>query len=320
MPKTLDFPFQLGDPVEHRGIVVAPLFPARDPAPRYMTLDEALPHGLAIAETSRRRLGARARGPQPARRQRAALRRRGARRRQAEPDPQRDRAGRRRARSSRSPSPASRRAAGRHARPPSTRPATSRTPTCAAARRRCSPHSRSPAGSRRARCGTRCAPRPSAWASTPPPAPTSDTFEAHRARLAELEHAFPLQPGQCGALLALGDNLCLDWVSRPDAFVQLWPKLRRGYLLDALEALDRPRTAATDRRIRRPVTAADRRRQPSAGLGEDIRLRGTERDRLRARARRRAAATLGVHQRRGRRPSIRPNRAAERTEVRSGKS
>jgi hypothetical protein len=104
----------------------------------------------------------------------------------------------------------------------------------------------------------------------------SDTFQAHGARLLELEQAFPLEPGQCGALLALGDSLCLDWVSRPDAFVQLWPKLRRGYLLDALEALDRPATtgAAIDEFIGR-VTSAAAGRQPSAGLGKDIRLRST---------------------------------------------
>jgi len=44
--------FQLGDPVEHRGIVITPLFPARDPVAGYITLDEALPRGLQISETS----------------------------------------------------------------------------------------------------------------------------------------------------------------------------------------------------------------------------------------------------------------------------
>src|SRR6185436_14593807 len=48
---TLDT-FQLGEPVEHRGIVVTPLFPRRDPAADYITLDEALPRGLRITETS----------------------------------------------------------------------------------------------------------------------------------------------------------------------------------------------------------------------------------------------------------------------------
>ena len=60
--------FQLGEPVEHRGIVVAPLFPTVDPVAAYITLDEALPPGLRITETVRRGLGARARRRQPTRR------------------------------------------------------------------------------------------------------------------------------------------------------------------------------------------------------------------------------------------------------------
>ena len=48
---TLDT-FQLGTPVEHRGIVITPLFPRRDPVASYITLDEALPRGLRITETS----------------------------------------------------------------------------------------------------------------------------------------------------------------------------------------------------------------------------------------------------------------------------
>jgi len=34
-------------------------------------------------------------------------------------------------------------------------------------------------------------------------------------------------------LLALGEDLCLDYVSQPEAFSRLYPKLRAGYLLDA---------------------------------------------------------------------------------------
>jgi hypothetical protein len=102
-----------------------------------------------------------------------------------------------------------------------------------------------------------------------------DTFEAYGDRLRVLEDAFPLQLGQCGAVLAIGDDLCLDIVSRPDAFSLLWPKLRAGYLLDALERLDRRATsveriaAFADTVGDAPVTHG-----PSAGLGEDLRLRG----------------------------------------------
>ncbi len=74
-------------------------------------------------------------------------------------------------------------------------------------------------------------------------------------------------------MLALGDSLCLDYVSRPDAFARLYPRLLRGYLLDALERLDRPRgdgiAAFVD-----AVAEAQTTRRPSAGLGEDVRLEG----------------------------------------------
>ena len=48
----IDTVFQLGEAVEHRGIVVTPLFPRRDPVTAYITLDEAVPHGLRVTETS----------------------------------------------------------------------------------------------------------------------------------------------------------------------------------------------------------------------------------------------------------------------------
>jgi len=43
---------QIDDAVEHRGIVIAPLFPRQDPVAAYLTLDEALTIGLRIRETS----------------------------------------------------------------------------------------------------------------------------------------------------------------------------------------------------------------------------------------------------------------------------
>lgn len=43
---------QVDEPMEHRGIVVAPLFPRRDPVAAYVTLDKALACGLRIRETS----------------------------------------------------------------------------------------------------------------------------------------------------------------------------------------------------------------------------------------------------------------------------
>ncbi len=103
----------------------------------------------------------------------------------------------------------------------------------------------------------------------------SDVFRSRGDELALLERAFPLHPGQSGAVLALGDDLCLDFVSRPDAFARLYPKLLTGYMLDALERLDgKPTTIERLRAFVEATEAAATARQPSPGLGEDVRLSG----------------------------------------------
>ncbi len=103
---------------------------------------------------------------------------------------------------------------------------------------------------------------------------SSDLYRAYERDLRALEDAFPAQPGQCGAALGIGSDLCLDLVSRPDAFARLWPKLRAGYLLDVLERLDRkPTSPALIEGLLGDAGRAELSRQPSAGLGEDVRLR-----------------------------------------------
>ena len=99
------------------------------------------------------------------------------------------------------------------------------------------------------------------------PTPTARASDA----LAALRGAFPLQHGQSGALLAIDDQLCLDYVSQPAAFARLYPKLLDGYLLDALGRLDRePRDGLGE--FLDAVEAAPRSHGPSAGLGDDLRL------------------------------------------------
>jgi hypothetical protein len=102
--------------------------------------------------------------------------------------------------------------------------------------------------------------------------PTGAQADIYRARPTpdDLRDAFPLVPGQSGALLALGDKVCLDYVSRPDAFARLYPKLLAGYLLDA-HAHTGDKRANIDAFLERTL-AAPRSRRPSAGLGEDVRL------------------------------------------------
>jgi hypothetical protein len=41
---------QIGEPVEHRGIVISPLFPRKTPDAAYVTLEEALPLGFRVTE------------------------------------------------------------------------------------------------------------------------------------------------------------------------------------------------------------------------------------------------------------------------------
>ena len=306
--------FQLGEPVEHRGIVVTPLFPTVDPVAAYITLDEALPRGLRITETSDAGSVPELAVVNPLERERPPLRRRGARRREAEPDPQRDRARRRRLEA---------------ADPGLVRRAGPLVALLALLRRGVAHLPRAPAPPQGARCLAATAARAgrraerglgrdrreaaAACGVDSPTAANRDTFDAYADRLRELEDAFPLQPGQCGAVLAIGDDLCLDAVSRPDVFARLWPKLRAGYLLDALEG-----STAGPRRERIAGfldEVAERRRHPRA-LGRARRGRPPARhgrDRLRPRARRRAHPAQCLHVRGERRsPCLRAHRAAER--------
>jgi hypothetical protein len=273
MSQTLTHPFQLGNPAQSRGIVVVPLFPTRDPACAYLTLDEALPQGFAISETSLS-------GSVPELAVRNPLDSKvllydgeelvGAKQNRilnltvlvgakttVEIPVTCVEEGRWSARSA--VFGAAAHISHAHLRRRKAEMLAARPLARGVAQGEVWDEVRSKAARMGVESHTHA---------------NSDTFEAYGSRLLELEHAFPIQPGQCGALLALGDNLCLDWVSRPDAFVRLWPKLRRGYLLDALEALDKPATPQTtiDAFVAQ-VAASPITRQPSAGLGDDLRLR-----------------------------------------------
>jgi hypothetical protein len=271
----IDTTIQLGEPVEHRGVVIAPLFPRRRPRARYVTLEEALPLGFQVTEVD-------AAGSVPellalnpldtdvllydgeellgAKQNRilnvsVLVPARGETR-----------------------IPVSCVEAGRwHA----------RSATFAAA-----PHTAYP--ELRRRKAERLSAEPLAlgvaqadvWQAVAAKAgrhgvhsPTSaqaDIFEARARDRDSLRTAFPLAAGQCGALLALGgERLCLDHVSRPDAFARLYPKLLEGYLLDASERLDgTPAGAESLDSFLRGLDSAVRSTRPSAGRGDDVRLRG----------------------------------------------
>ena len=273
---TLDT-FQLGEPVEHRGIVVAPLFPRHDPVATYITLDEALPRGLRITETSDS-------GDVPelfvenptgtdvllydgeelvgAKQNRilnvSVIVGAGA--------------------GAKLPIPVSCVEQGRWSRRSDVFGSAKHISHSHLRRRKAETLAAQPLarGVAQGQVWDEVREKQSRMGVRSETAANRDTFEAHGARLRALEQAFAVAPGQCGAVLGLGDDLCLDAVSRPDAFALLWPKLRAGYLLDALERLDGRATSVE--RVSAFVAEIGEARVtqgPSAGLGEDLRLRGT---------------------------------------------
>lgn len=103
----------------------------------------------------------------------------------------------------------------------------------------------------------------------------ADIFKARERDLRSLRQRFALEPGQSGAMFAVGDRVCLDYVSQPDAFARLYPKLLDGYLLDAIEWRDNESAEYASFAAHYLATQeAPRSRRPSAGLGQDVRLRG----------------------------------------------
>ena len=267
----LETTIQIGDPVAHRGIAIAPLFPRQQPRAAYVTLEEAVPLGLRVTEVD-------AAGSVPELRIANPL------------DSSvllydgEELLGAKQNRilnvsvlvpaASAATVPVSCVEEGRwHARSVTFAPA----PHAAypelrrrkAERLGAAPLARGVAQSevwdavraKAARFGVDSATRAQA-----------DIYRSRELELAELRREFPLHPGQSGALLTLGGGSCLDYVSRPDAFGRLYGKLLDGYLLDALEGFD-GKAADADRFVA-SLDGAVRSRGPSAGLGEDVRLRG----------------------------------------------
>ena len=270
---TIDTTIQLGDAVEHRGVVLAPLFPRRSPGARYVTLEEALGLGFRVTEVD-------AAGSVPellvvnpldtdvllydgeellGAKQNRILNvtvLAGAREETRIPVSCVEE-GRWHARSAAF-------AAAPHTAYPDLR------------RRKAERLSAAPLelGAAQAAVWDAVAEKAGRHGVHSPTRAQSDIFEAQERGLRELRSAFPLVPGQCGAVFALGESVALDYVSRPDAFARLYPKLLDGYLLDALERLDgKPARAVALDGFVTALSGAVRSTQPSAGRGDDVRLR-----------------------------------------------
>jgi hypothetical protein len=266
--------FQLGEPKQHRGIVICPIFPRRDPVAAYLTLDEALPKGLRITETSES-------GSVPELVVENPLDARvllydgeelvGAKQNRILNVSVLVEA------KSRLTVPVSCVEQGRWSRRSASFDAGGHVSHAQLRRRKAEAQAAQPLA--------RGISQGEVWEAVEEKAmrmrvssrtgASSDIYHAYDRDLRALEGAFPALPGQCGAILGIGHDTCLDLVSRPDAFARLWPKLRAGYLLDALERLDGPATPRGElEALVSAASEADWSRQRSAGLGEDVRLRG----------------------------------------------
>ena len=265
---------QLGEPVEHGGIVIVPLFPRRSPVAEYLTLDEAFPRGLRVTETSEAGSvpelvvanpldeqvllydGEELVGAKQNRILNVSVLVAG---------------------KATLSIPVSCVEEGRWRHVSADFTAAPHISHAQLRRRKAQTLASAPLarGLAQSEVWDEVRAKAARMDAASPTMANADTFRTHGVALGRLERAFPALPGQSGAILALGDDLCLDYVSRPEAFARLWPKLRAGYLLDALERLDGPPTPSA--RIEAFASGLDRvleTRGPSAGLGEDFRLHG----------------------------------------------
>jgi ARG/rhodanese/phosphatase superfamily protein len=273
--KTFEDLIQLGEPVEHRGVVIAPVFPRRQPQAGYITLEEAIPLGFHVTEVD-------AAGSVPELVASNPLESNvllydgeelvGAKQNRIlnvtvlVPAQSEIRIpvscveeGRWSARSARF-------SAARHTAYPELR------------RRKAEMLSVDPLalGAAQAAVWDEIEAKAERLRAPAPTRAQSDIFRSREREVGELRRAFPLVPGQAGAVLALGESaFALDYVSQPVAFARLYPKLLDGYLLDAIERLDgKPAPVEALESFVGRLEGAPRSRRGSAGLGEDVRLRG----------------------------------------------
>jgi hypothetical protein len=100
-------------------------------------------------------------------------------------------------------------------------------------------------------------------------------YVSRGASLEEYVAKLPRRDGQCGSIVSLaGRVVCLDYVSRSDVYAGLYPKLLRGYALDAVEhPVDAPVPHEFVARLLARVARAHREPQPLVGLGHEQALR-----------------------------------------------
>jgi hypothetical protein len=110
--------------------------------------------------------------------------------------------------------------------------------------------------------------------STSPSRELEQSYRDHEGRLNSLLVSLKAPEGYHGGAFALGGRIVgADLFGHPATFNRLWPKVVRGYALDALEESPGPRVRAIAvREWLQSAAAATRESFKSPGLGDDVRL------------------------------------------------
>ena len=106
-----------------------------------------------------------------------------------------------------------------------------------------------------------------------------DSYEARRHDISSYQQAFACQEGQCGlAVMIKGRVAGIEIVSRPEAYRLLHAKLIGSYAMDIPLARGGKSGPEPDkvRKILERLMAAEEKRFPSTGLGEDCRYKARE--------------------------------------------
>ena len=105
-----------------------------------------------------------------------------------------------------------------------------------------------------------------------------DAYASRESDLSAMIGALPEpQPGQTGVVVCVGGRpTAIDAFDRPETLSKLWPRLVRGYAMEALGAPVRGADAGAAERFRARVTEADATSHEGAGLGTDVILTSSD--------------------------------------------
>jgi len=100
-------------------------------------------------------------------------------------------------------------------------------------------------------------------------------FEDQRAKLDAISEHLPAPRGSAGAVFVIGNRIAgLDLFDKPETLAKLWPKILRGYAIDALEGSQESPNVSQSMVLEWLGSLAKARTEQfdSPGTGQDVRL------------------------------------------------